>query len=177
MLIESYDTSTQYRKALETLTEIEKEIKPAVAHFAALIRVGAAHGDLGFCLNVYKRYVDGHERYSPDLLVTMIDAFGKNGLVDHVTQIFDFMRAKKIEMDTSTYNLVMEVYANAGRKDDLLRLFEEMTTKKIRKDATTFNHIVKFVDFQTASRIFHAHFYFHRFPLLLLQIFGLKFHC
>ncbi|GMH28725.1 hypothetical protein Nepgr_030568 [Nepenthes gracilis] len=139
-LIDGYVEADQSDKALGTFLELRRQaVEPNEFTFSSLIKACSNQAALEQGTQLHGQVVKFNLASDPFVYSTLLDMYGKCGLVGEALQLFDM-----IENPTEiAWNSLLGVFAHHGSGKDAIKVFDRMIFKGLKPNSITFANLLK----------------------------------
>ncbi|XP_028760883.1 putative pentatricopeptide repeat-containing protein At1g68930 [Neltuma alba] len=134
-LIDGYVEMGQIENALSTFVDLRRQgIEPNEFTFSSLVNACANQAALEHGIQLHGQVVKSNFDRDPYVASTLVDMYGKCGLFDHSTQVFE-----EIENPNNiAWNSLLGAFAQHGLGRNAIETFQQMIEKGIKPNAITF---------------------------------------
>ncbi|XP_054800745.1 putative pentatricopeptide repeat-containing protein At5g52630 [Prosopis cineraria] len=134
-LIDGYVEMDQIEDALSTFVDLRRQgIEPNEFTFSSLVKGCANQAALEQGIQLHGQVVKFNFDRDPYVASTLVDMYGKCGLFDHSTQVFE-----EIENPNNiAWNSLLGAFAQHGLGRNAIETFNRMIDKGVRPNAITF---------------------------------------
>ncbi|KAK7390433.1 hypothetical protein VNO78_25738 [Psophocarpus tetragonolobus] len=139
-IIDGYVEMDQIEKALSTFVDLRgRGIKPNEFTFTSLIKACANQAKLEHGSQIHGQVVKFNFDRDPFVSSTLVDMYGKCGLLDHSIQLFD-----EIENPNDiAWNTLLGVFAQHGLGRNVIETFNGMIHRGLKPNEVTFINLLK----------------------------------
>ncbi|GAB2235875.1 hypothetical protein Droror1_Dr00026320 [Drosera rotundifolia] len=139
-LINGYVEAEQIDMAMRIFLELRRqELEPNEFTFSTLIKACADEAALEQGMQLHAQVVKFSFGADPFVSSTLVDMYGKCGLVDHAVGLFD-----RIENHTViSWNSLIGAFAQHGLGKEAIKVFERMIAADMKPNAITFGNVLK----------------------------------
>lgn len=134
-LIDGYVEMDQIENALSTFLDLRRQgIEPNEFTFSSLIKACANQAALEHGSQLHGQVVKFNFDRDPYVASTLVDMYGKCGLFDHSTQLFDEIKSP----NNIAWNSLLGAFAQHGLGRNAIAAFNRMIDKGVKPNAITF---------------------------------------
>ncbi|KAI0493016.1 hypothetical protein KFK09_027292 [Dendrobium nobile] len=149
-LINAYSKGGLKREALMWLCEMYKQgVKPDEVTMGTVVQAYKKAGEFCKAEDFFKRWSMAmdyaprtHNSYSLYTYNTLIDTYGKAGLLAEASDTFAQMLSQGIVPDTVTFNTIIHICGNHERFEEVVSLVEMMDELQCYPDTRTYNILI-----------------------------------
>jgi pentatricopeptide repeat protein len=137
-LIDSFAKCGSADQAISLFERMKNDgLTPDVVTYSVVINCLCNSGNLDEAME-YFSFCGKEAMVNVVMYTSLINAFGKAGMIERAQQLFDEMRGKRLLPDSHCYNALIDAFVKAGRVDDALDHAKRM--KKDGFDATVYTY-------------------------------------
>ncbi|KAL5710621.1 hypothetical protein ACHQM5_021162 [Ranunculus cassubicifolius] len=139
-LIDGYVEKNEIDKALTVFLELKRQrIEPNEFTFSSLIKACANEAALEQGTQLHAQVIKSHLDKDCFVSSVLVDMYGKCGLLESSTQIFDRVK----DPTDIAWNSLMGVFAQHGLGKETIRIFDRMICKGVKPNEITFVNLLR----------------------------------